>query len=251
MQLYNKLINLLFSKPKYYKIHMGPLRDIYLFMALRTGLRMYLGIYEKEQTSFMCKIIKKEDCCLDLGSHVGFFTMLFARLVGKDGKVFSFEPVKEGHNFQKKSVKKNRFSNIKLFNFALGDVVEDKKAYVFSDSGMARFDRSILGLEESQQTDIFQIRTLDSISEVTKLEKLDFMKIDIEGFEYRALLGGKNTIKKYKPNMLIEIHSRDNYEGIYSLLRELDYKLYDLENNKVDLKTDFGKKAYHIYVSTK
>jgi len=61
MCLYNKLINLLFSKPKYYTIFMGPAKGIYLFMAIRRGLKKYLGIYEKEQTDFMCKVINKGD----------------------------------------------------------------------------------------------------------------------------------------------------------------------------------------------
>ena len=47
MYLYNKLINLLFSKPKFYKILLGPAKGIYLFMALRTGLKKFLGTYEK------------------------------------------------------------------------------------------------------------------------------------------------------------------------------------------------------------
>jgi len=251
MYLYNKLINLLFSKPKYHKIPMGPAKGIYLYMALRTGLKKYLGVYEKEQAEFMCKVINRGDYCFDLGSHIGYFTTLFSRLVGEDGKVFSFEPIKEGYEFQKKSVQKNGFKNVEIFNFALGDEQKEQKAYVFSDSGMAHFDRSILGLKEDHESAVFQIRTLDNVVEVAKLKKLDFMKIDIEGFEYKALLGGRNTVKKHKPNMLIEIHSRENYEGVYNLLRELDYKFYNLENNKVDLKTDFGKKVFHIYVTAK
>ena len=251
MYVYNKLINLLFSKPKYYKILLGPLKGAYLFMALRTGLKKYLGVYEKDQTDFMCKLVKKDYCCFDLGSHIGYFTMLFAKLAGENGKVFSFEPIKEGYEFQNKSIQKNNFKNVKVFNFAVGDKEVEQKAYVFSDSGMAHFDKSILGLEEDHQSDVFQIKTLDSVPEVVELSGLDFMKIDIEGYEYNALLGGINTIKKHKPEMFIEIHSPENYKGIYNLLKEIGYKFFDLENNEVDLNTNFGKKIFHIYASAR
>ena len=247
--MYNKLINLLFSKPKFYKILLGPAKGIYLFMALRTGLKKFLGTYEKEQTDFMCQVIKKSDYCFDLGSHIGFFTMLFAKLTGEDGKVFSFEPIKEGYSFQEKSAKKNGFKNVKVFNFALGDEVKEEKAYVFSDSGMAHFDPTILGLKEDHESDVFVIKTLDSIPEVVKLNKLDFMKIDIEGFEYKALKGSINTVKRHKPKMLIEIHDQKNYKGVYNLLKELGYKFFDLKMNKIDLSTDFGKQVFHIYAS--
>ena len=250
MYLYNKLINLLFSKPKFYKILLGPAKGIYLFMALRTGLKKFLGTYEKEQTDFMCQVIKEGDFCFDLGSHIGFFTMLFAKLVGEEGKVFSFEPIKEGYNFQEKSVKKNGFKNVKVFNFALGDETKEEKAYVFSDSGMAHFDPSILGLKEDHESDVFKIKTLDSTTEVVELEKLDFMKIDVEGFEHKTLKGGIETVKKHKPKMLIEIHDQKNYRGMYNLLSKLGYKFYDLEMNNIDLNTDFGRQVFHIYATT-
>jgi len=230
---------------------MGSAKGIYLFMALRTGLKKYLGIYEKEQTDFMCKVINKGDYCFDLGSHVGFFTMLFAKLVGEEGRVFSFEPIKEGYSFQEKSVRKNRYSNVRVFNFALGDKAEDKKAYVFSDSGMAHFDPTILGLEEDHESDVFMIKTLDGIPEVEELKKLDFMKIDIEGFEHKALKGGINIVKKHKPEMLIEIHDQKNYKGVYKLLEELGYKFYDLKMNKIYLDTDFSQQVFHIYATTR
>ena len=92
---------------------------------------------------------------------------------------------------------------------------------------------------------------IDSMPEVRELRKLDFMKIDIEGFEYKALLGATNTIKKHKPDMLIEIHTWDNYEGVYGLLKEIDYKFFDLEMNKIKLSTHFPHQIFHIYVTTK
>ena len=213
-------------------------------------MKKFLGTYEKEQTDFMCQVIKEGDFCFDLGSHIGFFTMLFAKLVGEEGKVFSFEPIKEGYNFQEKSVKKNGFKNVKVFNFALGDETKEEKAYVFSDSGMAHFDPSILGLKEDHESDVFKIKTLDSTTEVVELEKLDFMKIDVEGFEHKTLKGGIETVKKHKPKMLIEIHDQKNYRGMYNLLSKLGYKFYDLEMNNIDLNTDFGRQVFHIYATT-
>lgn len=250
MRVYNKLVNLLFSKPKFYKVLFGPAKGIYLFMALRTGLKKFLGNYEKDQTNFMCSVIKDGDYCFDLGSHIGYFTMLFARLVGEKGKVFSFEPIKEGFEFQKKSIQKNNFKNIKIFNFALGNEEKKQKAFIFSDSGMAHFDKSILGLDDSQEHEDFQVKTLDAIPDVKALEKLDFLKVDIEGFEFNALSGGIETLRKHKPNMLIEIHSQENYIGIFNMLQELKYNFYDLEGNKIKLDTDFGRQVFHIYVTT-
>lgn len=251
MDLYNKFINLFFSKPKYYKIKTGPAKDLYLYLALRSGLKKYLGIYENKQAGIMARSVSKGDHCFDLGSHVGYFTIILAKLVGDKGKVFSFEPVKEGFEFQKKSVEKNHFNHVQLFNFALGDMATMQKAYIFSDSGMAHFDRSILGLSEDHESDLLEVCRLDSIPQVRDIERLDFMKVDVEGFEHNALKGGLETVKKHRPDMLIEVHNRENYENIHKMLTKLDYKFYDINMNEVDLGTKFKKQVFHIYVTTK
>jgi len=122
---------------------------------------------------------------------------------------------------------------------------------VFSDSGMAHFDRTVLNLKEDHESDVFTIKTLDGVPEISELPRLDFMKIDIEGFEYKALRGGEKLIRAHKPNMLIEIHTPENYKGVYGFLSGLGYKFFDLDMNKVDLNTQFAHQIHHIYVSVK
>ena len=82
---YNFLINRCFSKPKFYKVLVGSLKDTYLFTPLRAGVKKYIGVYEKKQTYFINGIVKKGQYCVDAGSHIGYMSLLMSKLVGELG----------------------------------------------------------------------------------------------------------------------------------------------------------------------
>ena len=79
------------------------------------------GFYDQFQTEIVKKIIKKGDIVLDVGAHIGYFTLIFAKLVGKNGKVFAFEPDPTNFDLLTKNVEINGYKNVILVRKAFSD----------------------------------------------------------------------------------------------------------------------------------
>ena len=81
-------------------------------------------IYEPNQTKIVKKYVHEGDVVIDVGAHVGYYTLLMAQLVGKNGKVYSFEPDPVNFELLKKSVEINGFENVILIQKAVSDTTE-------------------------------------------------------------------------------------------------------------------------------
>ena len=101
---YNKF----FNTPRFFTILSGPLLGYKIFMAPRHGYKKILGIYEIKIVKTIKNNIKKGDICIDLGSHVGYITLLLSKLSGKKGSVVAIEPVIECCTLLKNTIKKNQ-----------------------------------------------------------------------------------------------------------------------------------------------
>lgn len=145
--------------------------------------------------------LKKGDYVIDAGAYKGWFTMYAADKVGKSGKVFAFEPVKEYAKMIKKEANRRGFDNIWIFNYALSD----KKA--IRTLKLSSWSSHIINIEQKWQKrkNLREIETidLDTFLGAKKIQKINFIKMDIEGEEINALKGMKKTISKFKPHMAI------------------------------------------------
>ena len=164
-----------------------------------------------------------EDTVLDVGACYGDTALWFSKYVGKNGKVFAFEP--ENHNFKilEENVRINNAKNIIPEKFAIGEKNETLK---ISKNG----SNSTLSYYGQDEVDVI------TIDEFVQNEKIyvNFIKMDIEGFELNALFGGSNTIKKYKPNLAIAVyHKGDDIITIPKYIKSLnaEYKFY-LKSNR-------------------
>lgn len=159
--------------------------------------------------------IKQGDTVIDVGAFIGDHTIAYSRAVGEDGEVIAFEPNPEA--FECLEYNLRCCPNAILRKECLGDS-HGKMTLIMhpQNAGMAYIE-SKKGKSKSI--------TIDSL----ELERLDFIKIDAEGFEHRILKGAEKTIKKFKPVMLIEInnHALNRNEtsdnDIYIYLIELGY----------------------------
>jgi len=153
-------------------------------------------------------VIPGDGVVFDIGAHAGQFTKLFAKLAPK-GHVFSFEPGSYAFSILKKAVKFNRIRNATLLPFGFGDA-EDRLllSMPIKPSGSCGFGTTHLGEGNPDgkfiNEDVF-ITTVDKIVAVREIQRLDFIKADIEGWEMRMLVGAKNTLETLKPALLIEV----------------------------------------------
>ena len=166
------------------------------------------------------------DVCIDAGGCWGDSALYFALKAGKTGKVYSFEFIDSNMAILNYNLSLNPHlkNNIELVPNPIFD--EDNiKMYYIDDGPASRIDFEPLGSDNS----VVKTKTIDTLIKEKNLSKVDFIKMDIEGVELRALKGSVETIKKFKPKLAIAVYHKnvDFYEipqFIDSL--NLGYKFY-------------------------
>lgn len=149
----------------------------------------FLGEYEPAISSIFREIIDPGDICFDIGANIGWHATLFQKLVGSEGEVHAFEPVPHIFEHLKRNVKLNEPpENVKLNNFALGDVEKNVDLHVFPNipnghASISTFNHKDFEVFPSRMT------TLDSYLSENKIENVKLVKIDVEGAELMTLKG--------------------------------------------------------------
>ena len=156
--------------------------------------------------------LKKDITIFDVGTNIGLFSMVYANIY-KESSIYSFEPVPFIHNIAKENFHLNSSvcKNIKLENLGLSDKEESLQLSLPKSSQHKRYKENInIGLysiygrgEEKFNADFL---TLDKYVEREGISSLDFIKIDVEGHEYRVLQGALSTIKRFKPIIIFELN---------------------------------------------
>ena len=153
-------------------------------------------LYEPGTTNFLKTILKKGMNVINIGANVGYFTLLAAREVGPQGKVFAFEPFPQTVEILKKNVNSNCYKNIKIIPKAVSDKSEPSYLSLKSDSAH-NFVTSSNSEYDSIEIDM---TTIDDYFDEDI--KIDLLLMDAEGYESKILDGMQNTLKK-NPKMKI------------------------------------------------
>lgn len=245
--IFRLLFKIKFLKKRYFGIHKRIFKPFNLFNGVtRTkrcnGLLMYLhiddwiqenlyflGEYEKAELKSIDQFLTNDGVFIDIGANIGLFT-LHATKVVSNGQIISFEPFPSNFKSLTKNVALNKLSNICMENMAIGEKEGTINLYYDEKEknlGMV----SAISIEGGIQKEV-KVTSLDSYLKNESFTKIDLIKIDIEGFEYSALLGMKNTLRTYHPSLLIEILN-DNKSLTHQLKCE-------------DLLKGFGYNKYFI-----
>jgi len=154
------------------------------------------------------KYIDSNNIVMDIGANIGITSLALSK-IAKDGKVYSFEPSPRIYPYLVENIKANNSHNIHPFMLAVGNSnskIKFNHALTFAAGSF---------ISESEidptafNTTCFDVdcKTLDSIAEDLQLNRIDFIKLDVEGFELEVLRGAKKTIEKFKPFWIIEFNS--------------------------------------------
>lgn len=194
---------------------------------------------EKKIKQIFLNNIKEDDTIIDVGANIGQYSLIAAKKVGPTGRVISIEPLKETAEWLKKNFLLNNFNNYVILESAVGSESGSRALYKKSGSGGQGFLDPKVDGKQLHKTMEINVETIDSIVSLRKIEKVDMLKIDVEGFEYEVLLGCTRSFKQNKIKKIIcEIHSkRLEYKGInentiYSLLRENGFSIDLVEKNE-------------------
>ena len=186
-------------------------------------IKFLLGLGLETEAKFIKKQYKF-GTSVDIGSNTGHFTNMLSKI---SKKVYSFEPIVYLYRNQKYLF---RNSNISVHNIALGSRKEKKKFYIPHDNDP---EASLIKKKNS----IITTTLVDTGDRILKNKKVDFIKIDVEGTEFNVIIGLKKILKKNNPLIMIEIERRHNlnYIKVFKILVDLNYKIYYLNNRKLEL----------------
>ena len=142
---------------------------------------------------------------LDIGAQTGLYT-LFAKFL-PNADFYSFEPYKPSFEQLNNNVKLNEITNVKTFNLAISDKKEIKTLKVpYNHKGLNTLgDNPVRFEKNSYENIVVETDTIDNLF-FEKNIKIDFIKCDIEGWEYFMLQGAKKTINKWKPDLFLEFN---------------------------------------------
>ncbi|CAE6492569.1 FkbM family methyltransferase [Candidatus Nitrosotenuis uzonensis] len=164
----------------------------------------FTGAYndEKLETAVIRENLKPGYTMVDIGANLGFYSMLAASLVGSAGRVFSFEPFAHNVDLIRASARENGFDNVKVISCAVSDKIGSAKLYLspYYSSEHSLFDYHYsTGSDSTENTVDVKTVTIDQYleSEVGDL-RVDFIKMDIEGSEGKAISGMEKTITENK-----------------------------------------------------
>jgi len=159
------------------------------FYSINTSVNRYLSFYKPRLGDFV----------LDAGSHVGQLSLYFSALVGREGRIFSFEPDDLNRRSQNENLKVNSdlSSQIEIDARLLWD--SEKDLYFEELGGVA----SSVGSSDALTSVKKKSTSIDLWIEERRIDHLDFVKMDIEGAEIEAILGAEKTIRTLTPNFAI------------------------------------------------
>jgi FkbM family methyltransferase len=136
---------------------------------------------------------------LDVGAHIGWYTIRAARAVGQSGRVIALEPAASNRNQLERNLELNKMANYTIVPLA-----------AWSKAGPVRWSPSHVSVwnkvDESGGTEKLEAVALDDLVSKLSLPQVDWIKMDIEGAETEALRGAATILRKFHPVLFIEVH---------------------------------------------
>ena len=214
------------------------------FPAYNVLYKLYKRCVDRYERVLLRDIIKPGMTVVDVGANIGIYSAYMAKIVGKEGRVYAFEPSPHTFNLLKKY---NKNLNVTLVQAAVGDTTGRITLYL---SDKLNVDHHTYETDEvRQKIDVPSCRLDDYL----KNEKVDFIKMDIQGFEHRALLGMTNILQNnHDIKLLMEfwpyglIKAATTPQEVLSFLHKLNFKTELIEGKRhtpcppVPDRTDFS-----------
>jgi FkbM family methyltransferase len=156
-------------------------------------------------------MVPRDGVVFDVGAHAGQFAKLFSRAAGPEGRVYAFEPGSYARSILRTVVWTRRLRNVAIVPLALGDASRvDVLTMPVKASGANAFGLTHLGRPEARwptvSEELVAQTTIDETATALALDRLDFIKADIEGWELRLLHGAGAVLDRFRPRLMIELN---------------------------------------------
>ena len=194
---------------------------------------LHFGVYEKAETRFFQSACRDGMTFLDVGANLGYYTALAARAVGPNGRVLAVEPDPDSFGYLEQTIAANAVGNVEAFPVAASDAPATLPLYISTDN---RGDNRLYASGEDRPQVEVTARPLDALLRENKIDTVDLIKIDVQGYEPKVIAGLRETITS-SPNLTlltefwpqgIDEAGEDANEFLQTL-RELGLTLHELQ----------------------
>jgi FkbM family methyltransferase len=197
------------------EVRSGLMKGALLRVDVRKQREMIAGSYESEVQQALARSLGKGQVVYDVGAHLGFFTLLMARLVGDEGRVFALEPDPFMGPALEANVRLNGVTNVSVIRAAAGRSAGRRRFSPGGGSGIGHLaDEGELAVEAT---------TIDDLS--GSLGSPDLIKVDVEGGELEVLEGARETLAQRKTVLVVELHGPEYEVAATELLAGLGYSI--------------------------
>lgn len=193
----------------------------------------FVGDLDPKISQIIDIVVEPGDVALDIGANLGLVSLRLAKRVGPSGRVYSFEPNPLMVAYLQATFKRNNLTNMELQQFALGETRGRLRLSVpKGNAGAASLlDAEGMELDKLEASHVVEVETLTAFSKKKALTRVDFVKIDVEGFESKVIKGGVDLIKEKRPRAILFEENRNITTGTklpesIRLLQQCDYDVF-------------------------
>ena len=189
------------------------------------------GLMQKKypELFFLKKIIRPGFTCLDIGANLGYYSTFLSRLVGANGKVMAVEPVPLFQEIWRDNVKASGMANLTMWPYALGGQNTRIRMGTPERDGLLHHGMTkIMSSAQDNYARTYEVEMKIPDELFINLNRLNFVKCDVEGYEYEVFRNMQETLRKFKPLIQTELNGTENRQQVRDLLTSIGYETYIL-----------------------
>jgi FkbM family methyltransferase len=196
--------------------------------------------FEEGEMRLLHRLAKPGFNVFDIGANIGLYSVMLGKLVGPQGKIWSFEPFAPIASYLKENVKLNELENVSIFETAISDNVGTADFHVFPEgsdvyNSLGASIRNVEKLNAVRKIEI-STTTLDNFAAAQGIQQIDLIKLDVEGAEQRVISGAEQLISR-SPNIKILMELYDpsaeqcgcSNKQLMQMLQEWGFNIYRID----------------------
>jgi FkbM family methyltransferase len=201
----------------------------------------YMGSFAPEAEKHFPRYVSRGSVVLDVGANIGCYTFTFAKLVGPTGLVVAIEPTDRAFAKLQRNMALNSFTNIRCLQAGLSD--RD-----VGDVGVTFQSSFPLDGKPSSSMQSVRLVSLDTLVSELSLSRVDFIKIDVDGYEAKVFAGARRVLERYRPYLFFELNPqwvRNNGDDPASILELVFGYGYSLRDESGHTLPDVSSVLHH------
>jgi len=214
------------------------------------GISKELAIYKTHEplaTKLLKNLLREGMTVVDVGANIGYYVLVESQIVGSKGKIIAIEPQQENVKFLRLNVEKNHLQNVRIIEAAIGDSCRQEKLYVNKRASNIHSLVPFHNNESQDEWDVQEVKvySIDALTEELN-SPIDFIRMDIEGYELNVIKGMGKTLKRHRSSLMIELHydmlGRSGVIELLNILKQNEYRVKYISDRDKDFAWIKNKK---------